>query len=258
MNKKIYIATSMYLFESGREFLTKKIIPIIKRKYTISNLSFFETNKKQDSVTKTQIGSPEKIKQIKKQITADKLSALTAANAVFAVLDNINYSDPVAAEIGFACGLGKPVLGYHSIDVNNYPIIEELSTEISWEKRKNQVCYVGVIAKIRGNLENVQAIAYVDKNISFKLAGMIYEDSFLKRVKKGEVKRVRMAEAPSTKLKRAAAISGTFIDSEKVVANGRYELLHYLQALSVSFKYHREGYLGIREKEQRKPLKQYC
>lgn len=69
-----------------------------------------------------------------------------------------------------------------SVDINNYPIIEELSTDMPWDKRKNQVCYVGVIAKIRGNLENVQAMAYVNKNISFKLAGMTYEDSFFKEL----------------------------------------------------------------------------
>ena len=73
-----------------------------------------------------------------------------------------------------------------SIDVNNYPIIEELSTDVAWEERKNQVCYVGVIAKIRGNLENVQAMAYVNKNTSFKLAGMTYEDSFLKELESNE------------------------------------------------------------------------
>ena len=65
-----------------------------------------------------------------------------------------------------------------SMDVNNYPIVEELSTDIAWENRKNQLCYVGVIAKIRGNLENVEAMGYVNENISFKLAGMIYEESF--------------------------------------------------------------------------------
>ena len=65
-----------------------------------------------------------------------------------------------------------------SMDVNNYPIVEELVNDIAWEDKKNQVCYVGVIAKIRGNLENVEAMEYVDRNISFKLAGMIYEKSF--------------------------------------------------------------------------------
>lgn len=69
-----------------------------------------------------------------------------------------------------------------SIDVNNYPIIEELSSEITWKERKNQVCYVGVIAKIRGNLENVEAMAYVNNQTSFKLAGMTYEKSFFKEL----------------------------------------------------------------------------
>jgi len=70
-------------------------------------------------------------------------------------------------------------LGFtQSIDVNNYPIIEELASDIAWAERKNQVCYVGVIAKIRGNLENVQAMGYVDEKTSFKLAGMTYEGGF--------------------------------------------------------------------------------
>ena len=75
-------------------------------------------------------------------------------------------------------------LGFtQSVDVNNYPIVEELSTDIVWEERKNQTCYVGVIAKIRGNLENVQAMAYVSEEISFKLAGMTYEAGFLEELK---------------------------------------------------------------------------
>jgi len=65
-----------------------------------------------------------------------------------------------------------------SVDINNYPIIEELFNSVSWNKRKNQVCYVGVIAKIRGNLENVQAMVYVNENVTFKLAGMCYEEAF--------------------------------------------------------------------------------
>jgi len=69
-----------------------------------------------------------------------------------------------------------------SIDVNNYPIIKELSSEVLWEERQNQVCYVGVISRIRGNLENVQAMEYVNDFTSFKLAGMTYESGFLEEL----------------------------------------------------------------------------
>ena len=69
-----------------------------------------------------------------------------------------------------------------STDINNYPIVEELSSDLKWEERKDQVCYVGVIAKIRGNLENVQAMEYVDSRITFKLAGMTYEEEFFSEI----------------------------------------------------------------------------
>ncbi|HHH19987.1 MAG TPA: glycosyltransferase [Campylobacterales bacterium] len=72
-------------------------------------------------------------------------------------------------------------LGFtQSVDINNYPIINELSSDAVWEEREQQVCYVGVIAKIRGNWENVEAMQYVDSDIRFKLAGMTYEESFFK------------------------------------------------------------------------------
>ena len=73
-----------------------------------------------------------------------------------------------------------------SIDINNYPVIEELSTDAVWKERKNQVCYVGVIAKIRGNLENVEAMAYVNEKISLKLAGMTYESNFFEELEKNK------------------------------------------------------------------------
>lgn len=73
-----------------------------------------------------------------------------------------------------------------SIDVNNYPIISELSSNIQWNARKNQVCYVGVIAKIRGNLENVEAMVYVNPETSFKLAGMTYESGFFEELESNE------------------------------------------------------------------------
>lgn len=120
-----------------------------------------------------------------------------------------------------------------SIDVNNYPIIEELSTDISWEKRKNQVCYVGVIAKIRGNLENVQAMAFVNKNVSFKLAGMTYEDNFFKELEANENwERVEfVGKLDRTGVKR-------LLEESKIGLVTLHPIINYVDALPVKmFEY---------------------
>ncbi|MEA3492571.1 MAG: glycosyltransferase [Campylobacterota bacterium] len=66
-----------------------------------------------------------------------------------------------------------------SIDINNYPIIDELATSITWNERENQVCYIGVISKIRGIVEDIEAMAYVNNTLQFKLAGVVYQDDFM-------------------------------------------------------------------------------
>lgn len=120
-----------------------------------------------------------------------------------------------------------------SVDVNNYPIIEELSSDRPWEERKNQVCYVGVIAKIRGNLENVQAMAYVNKNTSFKLAGMTYEDSFFKELEANENwERVEFVG----KLDRAGVKS--LLEESKMGLVTLHPTINYVDALPVKmFEY---------------------
>ncbi|NGX44721.1 MAG: hypothetical protein K1060chlam3_00896, partial [Candidatus Anoxychlamydiales bacterium] len=39
-----------------------------------------------------------------------------------------------------------------------------------------------------------------------------------------------------------------------VLANGRFELLHYIKEISITYEYHRYGNLGIKESEMRKPI----
>ncbi|WP_017726175.1 glycosyltransferase family 4 protein [Halalkalibacterium ligniniphilum] len=54
-------------------------------------------------------------------------------------------------------------LGCHAVNVNNYPLIDELQLKVkSWEKKQHAVCYVGGIGKIRGIHEMVEAIKKVD------------------------------------------------------------------------------------------------
>jgi RHH-type proline utilization regulon transcriptional repressor/proline dehydrogenase/delta 1-pyrroline-5-carboxylate dehydrogenase len=80
------------------------------------------------------------------------------------------------------------------------------------------------------------------------------ESQFCERLKKGEFDRIRMVEAPSKNILEAAAESATYIMDEPVLANGRYELLHYLREVAISHDYHRYGNLGLREGELRKPI----
>jgi RHH-type proline utilization regulon transcriptional repressor/proline dehydrogenase/delta 1-pyrroline-5-carboxylate dehydrogenase len=80
------------------------------------------------------------------------------------------------------------------------------------------------------------------------------DEQFYSRVKLGKIERIRMVEHPSDACHRAASVTATHIVEDEVLANGRFELLHYLREVSISFDYHRYGNLGLREGELRKPI----
>ncbi|MFA6119473.1 MAG: proline dehydrogenase family protein [Parachlamydiales bacterium] len=80
------------------------------------------------------------------------------------------------------------------------------------------------------------------------------EDEFLSRVKLGKIKRVRLTNPASKELKKAAAQSACCIIDSPILANGRFELLHYIKEINITYDYHRYGNLGLRESELRKPL----
>lgn len=48
-----------------------------------------------------------------------------------------------------------------TVDINNYPIIEELQNSVDFDARENAVCYVGYITAVRGIREIVQAVGAV-------------------------------------------------------------------------------------------------
>lgn len=80
------------------------------------------------------------------------------------------------------------------------------------------------------------------------------EDDFIERLKKENIRRVRIMSNPSEKLKQAFSDEAINVIDEPVLAHGRIELLHYLREVAISSDYHRYGNLGDREKEKRTPL----
>ena len=57
-----------------------------------------------------------------------------------------------------------------SQNINNFPILGELNNDIKWVDKKDEVCYVGGIAKIRGIIEVVKSMQYT-KDIRINLVG---------------------------------------------------------------------------------------
>jgi len=53
-------------------------------------------------------------------------------------------------------------LNKNVIDVCNYPLKNELFIDIPWKQKKNEICYIGGISRIRGIIELIKALEYVD------------------------------------------------------------------------------------------------
>jgi|TARA_R110000751_G_scaffold78016_5_gene157254 glycosyltransferase involved in cell wall biosynthesis len=69
-------------------------------------------------------------------------------------------------------------LNKSSLDINNYPLLSELNTEITdWDSKKNEVCYIGSITQIRGLEEVINAMEYLD-GIKLNLAGSFSPKTF--------------------------------------------------------------------------------
>ncbi|MCT6718331.1 glycosyltransferase family 4 protein [Acidovorax sp. K2F] len=59
----------------------------------------------------------------------------------------------------------------NTIDINNFPMIGELEGNIGWDRKADEVCYVGGIAAIRGIREVVAAMAVTHPRIRLNLVG---------------------------------------------------------------------------------------
>lgn len=80
------------------------------------------------------------------------------------------------------------------------------------------------------------------------------ENQFVKRLTQRAFQRVRLISPPSQDLVGAAAKTTTYLAHAQPLANGRFELLHFLREIAISTDYHRYGNLGVREGEIRSPI----
>ncbi len=74
-------------------------------------------------------------------------------------------------------------LNRNTININNFPIIGELDSDLSWNKKSQDVCYVGVISSARGIRELVEAFNYLQCSSRLSLAGRFSEASVENEVK---------------------------------------------------------------------------
>ncbi|CAI3797042.1 hypothetical protein GLGCALEP_01702 [Pseudomonas sp. MM221] len=75
-------------------------------------------------------------------------------------------------------------LGARTIDINNYPIIDELVVgKVSWAEKRRQVVYIGGLEEIRGIRQIVQGVELASTNTQLSIGGVFTEKSFESSVK---------------------------------------------------------------------------
>lgn len=72
----------------------------------------------------------------------------------------------------------------NTVDINNYPRLEEFSSPIDWNSKRNEVCYVGSISQIRGIEEICMSMSLTISNARLNLAGSFDDIAFENRIRR--------------------------------------------------------------------------
>ncbi|MGJ7554240.1 glycosyltransferase family 4 protein [Variovorax sp. RB3P1] len=72
-----------------------------------------------------------------------------------------------------------------TLDINNFPLPNELVSDVPWDLKKNEVCYIGGIAKVRGIHELVRALDLAKSDVRLNICGN-FNDSVLKSAIKAQ------------------------------------------------------------------------
>ena len=70
----------------------------------------------------------------------------------------------------------------NTVDINNFPLLDELISAASWAQKQLVVCYVGGISKIRGIVEVTRAMGLVHSAVRLQLAGQFSEHDLQQRL----------------------------------------------------------------------------
>lgn len=70
----------------------------------------------------------------------------------------------------------------NTVDINNFPLLDELISAASWAQKQLVVCYVGGISKIRGIVEVTRAMGLVHSTVRLQLAGQFSEHDLQQRL----------------------------------------------------------------------------
>lgn len=73
-------------------------------------------------------------------------------------------------------------INHNTVDINNYPRIEEFSISESTMIATNQVCYIGGLASVRGIKEMVNALELTKSQVTLKIAGNFADKNLEEKV----------------------------------------------------------------------------
>lgn len=124
-------------------------------------------------------------------------------------------------------------INHNTIDINNFPLIDELNVATSWKDKKNEVCYVGGISKIRGVQEICEAMAIVKSSVRLNLCGRFIEPAIEEKVKSGKgwskVNELGFLDRPQVRDTYSRSVAGIVT---------LHPMINYLNALPVKmFEY---------------------
>jgi len=126
----------------------------------------------------------------------------------------------------------------NAIDINNFPLLTEFNKENKdWINKKDQICYIGAMTKVRGMVELVEAVGNID--VKLVLAGR-YQPIGLKK------ELMELESWDESKINDKGFVSreevNSILESSKVGVVTLHPIINYLDSLPIKmFEYMAAG-----------------